>query len=151
MAIAAVSLWEWGVLTATGHAVFTAVTGMLLIDVLLFRCRTIPFASACRPGGARIGSLWPLYLMAFGLYCYSLARLEMWLLARPLAWCTFIGTSLGASLLLARLRRSDLGPPRQLEYDAPDPDGLFQGFGLSEGLAARGSTPGAASGPKAAT
>lgn len=142
-AIAAATLWEWGPSAAAGHAAFTVVMGILLTDVLLFRYRSIPFTSAYRPAGARIGSLWPLYLMAFSLYCYSLARLEVWLISRPVAWGLFMGTALGASSLLAHLRRSDLAPPRQLEYDAPDPDELFQGFGLGEGLAARRGTSGA--------
>lgn len=137
VAIATATLWEWGPATAAGHAAFILLMGILLSDVLSFRYRSIPFTSAYRPAGARISSLWPLYLMAFSLYCYSLANLEAWLLSRPVAWSLFMGTSLGASLLFAHVRRSDLAPPRQLEYDAPDPDELFQGFGLSEGLAAR--------------
>ena len=60
-----------------------------------------------------------------------------------------VGASLATSWLLARLRRSDLGPPRQLEYDASDPDELFQGFGLSEGLAAHGANHGGTSRSKA--
>ncbi len=36
----------------------------------------------------------------------------------------------------AYLRRRDLEPPPGLTYEEEDPDGLFAGFGLSEGLAA---------------
>ncbi len=133
---AAVSTLPWGVLLSLGHAVFVAVMGRLLIDVLLFRFRAIPFASAGRMDGAHLRTRWPLYLAAFSVYGYSLARVEVWLLSAPAIWCLFVAAAVGLSLLLSALRRSALSPPGRLEYDAADDSQLFSGFGLSEALAA---------------
>jgi hypothetical protein len=77
-----------------------------------------------------------LYIAAFSIYSFGLANLEMMALQNTLV--------LGAALLvaglidvgLAVLRHFDLQPPPGLSYAEEDPDALFSGFRLSEGLAA---------------
>jgi hypothetical protein len=116
--------------------VFTGTAGVLLADVLLVRLRKIPFTCTYRPGRSRARTLWPLYIAAFSVYSFGLANLEVIALHNTLV--------LGAVLLvaglmdggLAVLRHFDLQPPPGLSYAEEDPDALFGGFRLSEGLAA---------------
>jgi hypothetical protein len=136
LAAGLVALTLWGPRAAVVHAVFTGAAGVLLTDVLLVRLRKIPFTCTYRPGRSRARTLWPLYIAAFSMYSFGLARLEVVALHNTLV--------LGAVLLvaglvdvgLAVLRHFDLQPPPGLTYAEEDPDALFSGFRLSEGLAA---------------
>lgn len=131
----------WGARTGVLHAMFTGALGMLLVDVLLIRLRKIPFGCTYYPGRSRARTLWPFYGIAFSMYAYSLATLEAAILSRPL----FLGgvfvviAALVAGLAL--LRRRDLQPPPGLTYEEEDPDSVFGGFSLSEGLAAESPAP----------
>lgn len=131
----------WGARTGVLHAMFTGALGMLLVDVLLIRLRKIPFTCTYYPGRSRARTLWPFYGIAFSTYAYSLAALEAAILSRPL----FLGGVFVviAALIagLALLRRRDLQPPPGLTYEEEDPDGVFGGFSLSEGLAAESPAP----------
>ena len=126
----------WGPRVAVVHAVFTGAAGVLLTDVLLVSLRKVPFTCTYRPGRSRARTLWPLYIAAFSMYSFALASLEEVALHNTLV--------LGAALLvaglidvgLAVLRHFDLQPPPGLTYAEEDPDAIFSGFRLSEGLAA---------------
>jgi hypothetical protein len=130
----------WGVRIGSMHAIFTGALGVLLMDVLLAGLRKVPFACTYYPGRARARTMWPFYLAAFTIYAYSLAALE---LAAFASLRLFAATLLVIAVLLAGLayvRRHVLHPPPGLTYEEQDPDSIFDGFRLSEGLAAeRGS------------
>jgi hypothetical protein len=55
---------------------------------------------------------------------------------RPRAWAIFVLVLFAAIQLLIRLRRRELGGPFGLRFEEDDPEALFAGFRLSEGLAA---------------
>lgn len=134
----------WGARTGALHASFTAVLGVLLVDVLLIGLRKIPFTCTYYPGRSRARTLWPIYGLAFSAYAYSMAGLEAALLGHPFLLATMYIAVLVIVAVLALLRRRDLQPPLGLDYEDRDPDAVFQGFGLSEGLAAEslaGSAP----------
>ena len=131
-----VALALWGPRIAVAHAVFTGAAGVLLADVLLVRLRKIPFTCTYRPGRSRARTLWPLYIAAFSVYSFGLANLEVIALHNALVLGAVL---LAAGLMdggLAVLRHFDLQPPPGLSYAEEDPDALFSGFRLSEGLAA---------------
>ena len=126
----------WGARSAVLHALFVGALGLLLTDVLLVGLRKIPFTCTCVPGRSRARSLLPIYLLAFGLYAYSLAGLEVALLKQPVFFVpVFVIAALSAAGF-AFMRRRDLAPPPGLTYEEEEPDSLFQGFRLSEGVAA---------------
>ena len=82
--------------------------------------------------------MWPLYLTAFTTFTYSMAGLEFEMPRRPrmLAW--FVGVVTCGALVTRFLRRLWLAAEPGLRFAEEDPDALFEGFHLSEGLAARG-------------
>jgi hypothetical protein len=131
-----VALALWGAAVAVVHAVFTAAAGVLLTDVLLVGLRKIPFTCTYRPGGSRARTLWPLYIAAFSAYSFGLAQLEVAAVAQPLVVGAALLVAGAVDVGLAVLRHVDLQPPPGFTYAEEDPDALFPGFRLSEGLAA---------------
>jgi hypothetical protein len=126
----------WGVGAAAVNVLFTAACGVLLLDILLVGLRKIPFACRYYPGGSRMRTLWPFYLLALTLYAYSLAHLELVTMSRPALLLLILPAAALCTVGLAQLRRFDLQPPPGLTFDDDDPDAIFGGFHLSEGLAA---------------
>lgn len=138
IAAAMMGVLLWGARAGLLHGLFTACAGMLLLDLLLVGLRKIPFTCTYYPGRARARTMWPFYLIAFGVYAYGLAAVEAQILAGP-ATVGIVATGLLTSALamgFARLRRLHLEFPPGLVYAEPDPDALFSGFRLSEGMAA---------------
>jgi hypothetical protein len=76
-------------------------------------------------------------MFALSNYCFTTAAIERSLMDRPRAWAIFVLVLFGAIQLLVWLRRRELGEPVGLRFEEDDPEALFEGFRLSEGLAAR--------------
>ena len=127
----------WGVREGTVHAIFTAALGVLLVDVLLIGFRKVPFACGYFPGRSRFRTMWPFYATAFSIYAYSLATLEAQSMRNPLLLAGALGIFALLIAGLAIVRRYDLQPPPGLIFAEEDPDAIFAGFSLSEGLAAQ--------------
>jgi hypothetical protein len=126
----------WGLRIGSMHAIFTGALGVLLMDVLLAGMRKVPFACTYYPGRARARTLWPFYLAAFTIYAYSLAALELASFANLRLFAASLGVIALLVAVLAYLRQRLLHPPPGLTYEEQDPDSIFEGFRLSEGLAA---------------
>ena len=126
----------WGIVPGICHALFCWALGRLLIEILLVGFFKIPFTCSYLPGRARIRTMWPFYLMAFTTYCYTLARVELALFRSPVRLLAFCAILLIARELVAYARRRALAGEAGLRFIEEDPDALFDGFRLSEGLAA---------------
>jgi hypothetical protein len=127
----------WGLQTAFVHAFVVFVMGWLLIEILLLGLAKIPFTCTYFPGKSRIRTLWPLYVSGFVNYAYTTAAIELALFQSPrglIIFSTIVGLAI-AVLFLSRQRwiRSLQG----FRFQEEDPDAMFEGFHLSEGLAAR--------------
>ena len=148
LAAGAAGLGLWGPRAGAVHAVFTATAGVLLVDLLVVRLRKIPFTCTYHPGRSRARFLWPLYVGAFVGYVFGLARLEAVAMDH---WAALLVTVLAIGALdrgLALLRRHDLQAPPGITYAEEDPDALFAGFRLSEGIAAETRPPARAAAPR---
>jgi hypothetical protein len=126
----------WGPSTGLRHGLFVGLLGLLLIDILLIGFRKIPFTCTYDPGRSRAKILWPLYAVAFSAYAYSLARVEVSSLTHVLLYGLVIAVIAAVIVTLEHLRRRYLERLSSFAYEHEDPDALFQGFRLSEGLAA---------------
>jgi hypothetical protein len=138
----------WGPRTGAIHLGVTAALGMLLLDVLLAGLRKIPFACTYYPGRSRAATLWPFYLVVLVLYAYGLAAIERAALtSRPMLGVV-VGSIVAVNAGLAAIRQINRRRPPGLIFEEEEPDRIFEGFKLSEGLAAERSAPNAAgSGP----
>jgi hypothetical protein len=126
----------WKLSAALSHAAFTLVLGRLLAEILIVRTGKLPFACTYFPGNSRIFSLWPIYMLAFFFYTVVFAVVDRALSSRPgkLAWFCLAATVVAEIIVL--YRRYVLKALTALRFDEEDPQAIFQGFQLSEGLAA---------------
>jgi hypothetical protein len=126
----------WPLSVALSHTAFTFVLGRLLAEILIVRTGKLPFACTYFPGNSRIFSLWPLYLLAFFFYTVVFAVIDRALSSRPgkLAWFCLAATVAAQAIVL--YRRHVLNALPSLRFEEEDPQAIFQGFQLSEGLAA---------------
>ena len=126
----------WTPAAALSHAAFTFLLGRLLAEILMSRTGKLPFACTYFPGSSRIFSLWPLYLLAFFFYTVVFAAIDRALSSRPgkLAWFCLAATV--AAEIIVLYRKHVLNAMTGLRFEEEDPQAIFQGFQLSEGLAA---------------
>lgn len=132
------SVLLWDVRVAALHTYMAAIMGWLLTETLLLRFPKLPFTCTYYPGASKIGTLWPLYMFAFGTYTLTTAAFESFLLkrfaARPLTIFTLV---VGGVIALLILRRHvTLRVLEGFRFQEEDPEAIFGGFQLSESLAA---------------
>ena len=126
----------WPIGTAVAHAAFVFVVGRVLAELLTPQNGKLPFACTYIPGTSRIFVLWPVYLLLFFVYTVVFAAIDLALSRRPtkLVWFCLVAT-LAAQVIVFIRRRAVTALPG-LRFDEEDPTAIFQGFQLSEGLAA---------------
>ena len=114
------ALWRPGL--ALAHTVFWVLMAGALTELLLCRFHKVPFACSYVPGKANLKLLWPLYALALTAYASWTARLELWLLGRPLWWGIACGTLLAGLVAVIACRRHALASASPLQYEeAVDP------------------------------
>jgi hypothetical protein len=133
--VTAAALWGWR--AALAHSVICAAMGVLLTEVLMIRLRKLPFTCTYFPGKARVGTLWPFYLTGFVNYAYTVAAWQADFMMRPRPVAVFLAVVCLAAGGLAFVRRQYLNEVPSLLFAETDPAAIFEGFQLSEGLAAR--------------
>ena len=130
----------WGPLDAARHGAVCLAMGWLLSEALCLGLAKIPFTCAYLPGRSRINTLWPVYLTVFTNYAYTTASLELELRRHAHATAIFVGVVAIAAAIVHSVRSSWVAAEPGLRFDEEDPRALFEGFHLSEGLAARPRT-----------
>ena len=128
----------WGARAALVHVVVCTAMGVLLTELLLVRLWKLPFACTYYPGNSKVGTLWPLYVTGFINYTLTTAAFESGLIERfrPGALLTFVAIVATRAAILAARHRRALAAAGGFRFEEEDPDALFAGFQLSEGLAA---------------
>lgn len=131
--------WRPG--AALSHAAFVFVLGRLLAEILTVRDGKLPFACTYLPGKSRIFTMWPVYLLLFFIYSVAFAEIDAALSRRPgkLVWFCVAATLV--TQLVVFMRHRALRALTALRFDEEDPNAIFQGFQLSEGLAAAPRVP----------
>jgi len=106
--------------------------------LLLVRFPKLPFTCTYFPGTSKVGTLWPLYMFAFGTYTLTAAAFEWTLLQRfnVRIFAAFIAILTGIAVVLIVRRHITLGLLEGFRFEEEDPEAIFEGFKLSESLAA---------------
>ncbi|MGA3188476.1 MAG: hypothetical protein ABSF22_15330 [Bryobacteraceae bacterium] len=122
------ALWTPG--AALAHLLFSVTISVLLIEMLTMEFRKIPFTCSYPPGKANVTLLWIAYWAAFLLYAFSMAKLESWMVKRPLRLIPFylIVTAIFAFFEWWRRRADKVGVTLTFD-DAADPAVLTLGLG----------------------
>ena len=129
----------WGNLPMLAlHVYGSAAMGILLTSILLLSLAKIPFTSTYYPGTSRFGIAWPLYLTGFVTYAFAPARMQLALQRNPSTngLIVFSVMTIGVAFGLALWRNYKLRSQGGLTFEEQDPSSMFQGFSLSEGMAA---------------
>jgi len=82
-------LWEWQL--AFYHCMYGIMISLLLMEVLFFNHRKIPFACSYLPGKAKLHLFWIIYLISFLLYAFLLSFIEYKILNYPSRLLIFYG------------------------------------------------------------
>lgn len=114
--------WIWGPIVALQQALFCTLLGLVLMNVLLGRFRSLPFTvtaiGTVDPRPAR----WPLFAGGFFLYTFTTAGIEQRLLARPWAFALACGLLVLAIVVDAWRRRRPHEGPTGLVFDLEPED-----------------------------
>ena len=128
----------WSLPAALLHAFVAAMMGWLLAELLLWHFPKLPFTCTYFPGTSRVGTFWPLYMVAFGNYTLTTSAFEWSLLRhfsmRPIVIFAIVVS--GVIALLTVRRHRELAALETFRFEEEDPEATFSGFRLSESLAA---------------
>ena len=113
----------WGAAVGAKHALFCAVLGVGLAEVLSMGLDKIPFTCTYMPGKGRLVKLWPLYLTLFSLYTISMASLEAALLRRG-GFFTAVGILAALALIATVIRRRRTAELPALRFEEEPLDAL---------------------------
>jgi hypothetical protein len=127
----------WGVWPAVVHGTTALMMAWMLAEILLVNFTKIPFTCTYFPGKSRFAMLWPLYLTAFITYSYKMPAFEQLMIQRAelLGYFVMVTGTLIAALYI--LRRRTLSSIQGFHFDEEAPNTVFEGFHLSEGVAAK--------------
>lgn len=75
-------LWDWQI--AFLHCLYGILVSLLLMEVLFYNYRKIPFACSYLPGKGKLHYYWILYLVSFLIYAFLLSFIEYKILNSPL-------------------------------------------------------------------
>ena len=93
-----------GPLVAVYHSALLFAAGWLLAELVLNNFLRVPFTSAFNAPAARARWMWPFWLIGFSLFSFTLARVERFLLGRPLRAGLLVAL-LGVAAFAVRLWR----------------------------------------------
>ena len=127
----------WTARLGAAHALFCLLMGTLLVELLLIGMCKVPFTCTYFPGKARLTTLWPAYLVAFTTYAYTAGALEADILLYSRTAYLWVCSLLATAIVAMEIRRRfALRNVPGLLFEEVDPNAMFTGFSLSEGLAA---------------
>ncbi|HVO98540.1 MAG TPA: hypothetical protein VMT15_10765 [Bryobacteraceae bacterium] len=115
---------------ALAHLIFSVAITLLLVEALVMEFRKIPFTCSYPPGKANVTILWVAYWIGFLVYAFSMARMESWMVRKPLRLIPFYAA---VALALTGFewwrRRADAVGVALVFDDAADPAVLTLGLG----------------------
>ncbi len=109
--------FDWRV--AAFHLAYGVSLSLLLVEIMFFGFRKVPFTCAHFPGKVNLVFLCVIYIFGFSWYSGRMADLEVWLATQPWAAVLFFVAAAGAWWTLAYFSRRLLGPKPSLDYEDP--------------------------------
>ncbi|SPE31032.1 conserved membrane hypothetical protein [Candidatus Sulfopaludibacter sp. SbA3] len=105
------------------HLAFGITLSVLLMELMFFDFRKVPFTCSYLPGKINLVGLVVIYCFGFTFYSGTMASLEEWLAVTPIAAAAFFAAAAIAYVLLDRWRERLLGGEPVLDFEDPgDPE-----------------------------
>jgi hypothetical protein len=121
-ALGPVHLLLWGPGVAAGHSLFLLAAGMLLCELELIGFQKVPFTCPYSPPIGRVRLLWPVGLVAFTTFSYTLAAIEAAALRSPQKYAVLMLAVFATAALAARWRESLIHEPPALVFEEEEED-----------------------------
>ena len=118
--------WPWK--DAVFHLAFESIVSLLLLQIIFFNFRKVPFTCAYYPGKKNMAILAGVYLYGFTAYSSSMIALESWLIVSPARGLLFLIGGIAALAALSSARRRQ--DPARLIYEEQS-DTQLQSLGLN--------------------
>jgi hypothetical protein len=130
VALAPVYFITWKPGVAAANLLFSVAISLVLIEMLTMEFRKIPFTCSYPPGKTNMPLLWASYWMAFVIFAFEMAKIESWMVKRPVRLILFyvIVAILFAGFEWWRRRMDTVGVTLIFD-DAADPAVLTLGLG----------------------
>ncbi len=108
--------------TSLFHLAFGITLSVLLMDILFFGFRKVPFTCSYLPGKINLVGLGTIYVFGFTAYSQKMAEVESWLAGMPEAAIAFFAAVAGIIALLGWCRERAFADAEGIDYeDAGDP------------------------------
>lgn len=101
------------------HLAFGITTSVLLMAVMFFGFRKVPFTCAHFPGKVSVVFLGVIYIFGFTAYSSVLRNLEVWLIGHPTFVPVFFALAAASYLALSHWEKRELGVKAVLDYEDP--------------------------------
>jgi hypothetical protein len=105
--------------TALFHMAYGITTSVLLMEIMFFGFRKVPFTCAHFPGKVNLTFLAVIYIFGFSAYSRTMSSVEAWLTHNPAAALAFFALAAALSIAVSRSGRKMLGPKPVLDYLDP--------------------------------
>jgi hypothetical protein len=93
----------WGLRMTCLHIIYVLMLSLILIELLLYRFKKLPFTCSYIPGKTNIKLLWPAYVLAGIGYAYGSTALEQWMFKDMRIYVLVIAA---AGILLRQMKRN---------------------------------------------
>jgi len=120
------------------HLAFGIALSVLLMEIMFFDFRKVPFTCSHLPGKVNLVGLSVLYILGFTMYSSTMADLESWLAGLPVAAALFFAATASACVLLDLCQRrsnqrwyEDAAGAATLDYDDPG-DPVVRTLGITQ-------------------
>ena len=120
------SYWPWR--QAAFHVAYESIIAVILLQVVLFNFRKVPFTCSYYPGKKNMAILAGVYLYGFTTYSSTMVALERWLLVSPVRGVIFLIVGIGAICAFSSAR--DRRNSGRLIYEE-ESNTQLQGLGLN--------------------
>ncbi len=120
----------WGFLASLLTVLFGVLLSLILMEVLLYSYRKVPFTCSYLPGKANLPVMSAIYGLAFAFYAYSMASLERWMFHEPIAWIAAVGAEVLILNRIIALRNRSFARGFSFQYE-DDPLPAVQSLNLS--------------------
>lgn len=129
--LALIAAWSagWPVATAVSVALCDVVSGILLVECVLYRWSKVPFTCAHAPAQETLTSRWPFFILALNVFAFQLALFQLTTLQSRWGAVSYVFV-IGAGAVAVRISRDRTLRHATVQFEAPS-EGLLT-LGLSE-------------------
>ena len=110
------------------HTAFGIVLSLLLVEIMFFGFRKVPFTCTYFAGKVNLIGLGALYVLGFTMYSRTMAGVESALTGWPAGAVVFFSVAIASWFLLILWQRRRFGVTATLEYQDAEP--LIRSLGL---------------------